>query len=118
MMLTEIRIGEKRGAGCLASRAGGGGVERRRSGDQIDAGANGGRGSESGGEPDPKTKLRRRISVAGVRRGFGTTAAQGVQGLGAAELCERAELGLRAAAAGRDGGVGWLKGGRAGIAAG
>ena len=41
-----------------------------------------------------------------------------VQGLGAAELCERAELGLRAAAAGRDGGVGWLKGGRAGIAAG
>ena len=41
-----------------------------------------------------------------------------VQGLGAAELCERAELGLRAAVAGRDGGVGWLKGGRAGIAAG
>ena len=85
---------------------------------KIDAGANGGRGSEFGGEPDPKTKLRRRISVAGARRGFGTTAAQGVQGLGAAELCERAELGLRAAAAGRDGGVGWLKGGRAGIAAG
>ena len=50
---------------------------------KIDAGANGGRGSESGGEPGPKTKLRRRISVAGVRRGFGTTAAQGVSRGGA-----------------------------------
>jgi len=118
MVLTELEIEGWTGAAVLAAKSGGGGVERRRSGDQIDAGANGGRGSESGGEPGPKTKLRRRISVAGVRRGFGTTAAQGVQGLGAAELCERAELGLRAAAAGRDGGVGWLKGGRAGIAAG
>ena len=36
---------------------------------KIDAGANGGRGSESGGEPGPKTKLRRRISVAVVRQG-------------------------------------------------
>ena len=59
----------------------GGEVERRRSGDQDDAGASGGRGSESGGDPGPKAKLQRRISVAEVRRGFGTTAAQGVQGL-------------------------------------
>ena len=77
---------------------------------KIDAGASGGRGSESGGDPGPQTKLRRRISVAGVRRGFGTTAAQGVQGLGAAELCERAEPGLRAAAVkGRAGPRGGLK---------
>ena len=81
MVLTELEIEGWTGAAVLAAKSGGGGVERRRSGDQIDAGANGGRGSESGGEPGPKTKLRRRISVAGVRRGFGTTAAQGVQGL-------------------------------------
>ena len=81
MVLTELGIEGWTGAAVLAAKSGGGGVERRRSGDQIDAGASGGRGSESGGDPGPKAKLQRRISVAEVRRGFGTTAARGVQGL-------------------------------------
>ena len=50
---------------------------------KIGAGANCGRGSESGGEPGPKTKLLRRISVAGVQQSFGTTAAQEVSRGGA-----------------------------------
>ena len=67
----------------------GGEVERRRSGDQDDAGASGGRGSESGGDPGPKAKLQRRTSVAEVRRGFGTTVARG----GAGALLRAEQLG-------------------------
>ena len=50
---------------------------------KIGAGANCGRGNESEGEPGPKTKLLQRISVAGARQSFGTTAVQGCRMHGA-----------------------------------
>ena len=82
---------------CSNQRAHRRGGLRRRSGG---AGASAGVGG-LGGPPGAQLALARGSGGAGA---WWSAVAAAVQGLGAAELRERAELGLRAAAVRRDGG--------------